>query len=104
MSILVFTTDSTEWKKQDITGYGVKGRRSHCAVTIGNSVLYFGGYNATTKEHFGDVFIVNTGEGGERGRRLGERGREGGREREREREREEEEKEEEEEPIGTIII
>ena len=44
-------------------GYGVKGRRSHCAACIGSSVLYFGGYNATTKEHFGDVFIVNTGRG-----------------------------------------
>ena len=54
-------TDTTEWKKQDVTGYGVKGRRSHCAACIGNSVIYFGGYNATTKEHFGDVFIVNIG-------------------------------------------
>ena len=53
--------DTTEWKKQDITGYGVKGRRSHCAACIGSSVIYFGGYNATTKEHFGDVFIVDTG-------------------------------------------
>ena len=53
--------DTTQWKKQDVTGYGVKGRRSHCAACIGSSVLYFGGYNATTKEHFGDVFIVDTG-------------------------------------------
>ena len=62
-NIILYYVDTTEWKKQDITGYGVKGRRSHCAACIGSSVLYFGGYNATTKEHFGDVFIVNTGRG-----------------------------------------
>ena len=61
LRVNVYRADTTEWKKQDITGYGVKGRRSHCAACIGNSVLYFGGYNATTKEHFGDVFVVNTG-------------------------------------------
>ena len=60
-------------------GYGVKGRRSHCAVTIGDNVMYFGGYNATTKEHFGDVFIVNTGEREREREKMG-----GGRRRERE--------------------
>ena len=85
-ALKLFATDSTEWKKQDITGYEVKGRRSHCAVTIGDNVMYFGGYNATTKEHFGDVFIVNTGER-ERERER-EREKRGGRRKE-EREREE---------------
>ena len=59
-AVLIYT-DTTKWKKQDVSGYGVKGRRSHTAACIGSSVIYFGGYNATTKEHFGDVFIVNTG-------------------------------------------
>ena len=33
-------------------------------------MLYFGGYNATTKEHFGDMFIVNTSGEREREREL----------------------------------
>ena len=28
---------------------------------IGNSIIYFGGYNANLRRHFGDVFMVNTG-------------------------------------------
>jgi len=49
-----------EWVKVATRGYRVEGRRSHCAARLGNSVLYFGGYNANLKQHFGDVFMVDT--------------------------------------------
>ena len=56
-----FFVDTYKWKKRKVTGYHAKGRRSHCAVDIGTSVLIFGGYNAIHKQHFGDLFMVNTG-------------------------------------------
>lgn len=58
------SSDTYKWKKRNVTGYPAKGRRSHCAVSIGTSVLLFGGYNASHKQHFGDLFLVNTGEDG----------------------------------------
>ena len=56
------TADNT-WSHKPVTGYKVKGRRSHCAVSFGSTVLYFGGYNAVHKHHFGDLFVLHTGEG-----------------------------------------
>ena len=36
--------------------------RAHThTARIGNSIIYFGGYNANLRRHFGDVFMVNTG-------------------------------------------
>ena len=32
----------------------------HLTITL-TVFLYFGGYNANLKQHFGDVFMVNTG-------------------------------------------
>ena len=56
------STDSEKWKKEFAVGYRPRGRRSHCAVSIGNDILYFAGYNAVRKQHFADMFTVNTGE------------------------------------------
>ncbi len=44
-----------------MVGYQAKGRRSHCAVNVGTNVIFFGGYNALHKQHFGDMFSINTG-------------------------------------------
>ncbi len=49
------------WSEKEVTGYCPEGRRSHCAITYGSSVLYYGGYNAVYKQHFGDLFLLDTG-------------------------------------------
>ena len=53
--------DTHVWKCRVVTGYHPIGRQSHCAVSIGCNVLFFGGYNSITIQHFGDVFALNTG-------------------------------------------
>ncbi|KAL5474818.1 hypothetical protein EMCRGX_G026835 [Ephydatia muelleri] len=55
-----YNLDQCQWSKVEVTGYRPDGRRSHCAVHYGNSIIYFGGYNALSKQHFGDLFILNT--------------------------------------------
>lgn len=55
-------SEKQEWTKEYVIGYRPRGRRSHCAISMGNNVLYFGGYNAVSKQHYGDLFLVNTGE------------------------------------------
>ena len=31
------------------------------SVGFDKNIVYFGGYNAVEKEHYGDIFILNTG-------------------------------------------
>ncbi len=59
--VCVLVSDSHRWKKRAVTGYRPNGRRSHCAVSVGTNVLFFGGYNAFHKQHFGDIFCLDTG-------------------------------------------
>ena len=47
------------WSQMITTGYNPGGRRSHSAVYFRESLIYFAGYNAKEKKHFGDLFILN---------------------------------------------
>ena len=47
------------WSEMITTGYNPGGRRSHSAAYFRESVIYFGGFNARQKKHFGDLFILN---------------------------------------------
>ena len=48
-----------KWVQMITSGYSPGGRRSHSAVHFRESVIYFDGFNARKKKHFGDVFILN---------------------------------------------
>ena len=48
-----------KWAQMITSGYNPGGRRSHSAVCFRESVIYFAGFNAREKKHFGDVFILN---------------------------------------------
>jgi len=47
------------WSQVITTGYKPVGRRSHSAAYYRESIIYFAGFNACQKKHFGDVFILN---------------------------------------------
>ena len=47
------------WSEMITTGYNPGGRQSHSAAYFRESVIYFGGFNARQKKHFGDLFILN---------------------------------------------
>lgn len=47
------------WSQMITSGYSPGGRRSHSAVYFRESVIYFAGFNAREKKHFGDVFVLN---------------------------------------------
>ena len=56
-----FFLEISQWFKAPKKGpYRPDGRRSLVSVAVGDSVLYFGGYNATKKTHYGDLFMLNT--------------------------------------------
>ena len=47
------------WSQMITTGYNPGGRRSHSAVYFRENLIYFAGFNAKEKEHFGDLFVLN---------------------------------------------
>lgn len=47
------------WSQMITSGYNPGGRRSHSAVYFRESIIYFAGFDALRKVHFGDVFILN---------------------------------------------
>jgi hypothetical protein len=56
-----YELETYQWCKAPKKGpYRPDGRRSLTAVAFGENVLYFGGYNATKKCHYGDLFVLNT--------------------------------------------
>ena len=48
-----------KWAQMITSGYNPGGRECHSAVHFRESVIYFAGFNARKKKHFGDVFILN---------------------------------------------
>jgi hypothetical protein len=55
-----FDTKTRNWSTLNTTGYQPSGRRSHVAEPYGHYVMFFGGYNAHSKNHYGDLFLLNT--------------------------------------------
>ena len=47
------------WSQMITTGYNPGGRRSHSAVYFRENLIYFAGFNAKEKKHFGDLFVLN---------------------------------------------
>ena len=61
--VVYHLSESQEWHKAPKKGpYWPDGRRSLSAIAVGDSILYFGGYNAEKKYHYGDLFMLNTGQ------------------------------------------
>ena len=62
-ALCTLTSPATnEWDRLEMQHmHRIKGRRSHVAAAFGCSVIYFGGYNAVTKQHFGDLYMANIG-------------------------------------------
>ncbi|CAI8029669.1 Kelch domain-containing protein 3 [Geodia barretti] len=59
--VFYYNLEISQWFKAPKKGpYRPDGRRSLVSVAVGDSVLYFGGYNATKKTHYGDLFMLNT--------------------------------------------
>jgi hypothetical protein len=59
--VFYYSLEISQWFKAPRKGpYHPSGRRSLSAVAFGDSILYFGGYNATKKYHYGDLFMLNT--------------------------------------------
>jgi hypothetical protein len=59
--IFYYNLEMSQWFKAPKKGpYHPDGRRSLVSVAVGDSILFFGGYNATKKTHYGDLFMLNT--------------------------------------------